>query len=36
VLARDNAEVVEKAGTIIENLGGALATPAEARAILGL
>jgi uncharacterized protein (DUF849 family) len=36
VLARDNAELVEKAGTIIENLGGALATPAEARAILGL
>ena len=36
VLARDNAELVEKAGTIIENLGGALATPAEARGILGL
>ena len=36
VLARDNAELVEKAGTIVENLGGALATPAEARAILGL
>ncbi|WP_280141488.1 3-keto-5-aminohexanoate cleavage protein [Bosea lupini] len=36
VLARDNAELVEKAGTIIENLGGALATPAEARTILGL
>jgi uncharacterized protein (DUF849 family) len=36
VLARDNAELVEKAGTIVENLGGALATPAEARQILGL
>ncbi len=36
VLARDNAELVEKAGTILENLGGSLATPAEARAILGL
>lgn len=36
VLARDNAELVEKAGTIVENLGGSLATPAEARAILGL
>jgi len=36
VLARDNAELVEKAGTIVENLGGALATPAEARDILGL
>ena len=36
VLARDNAELVEKAGTIVENLGGSLATPAEARALLGL
>ncbi len=36
VLARDNAELVEKAGTIVANLGGALATPAEARQILGL
>ena len=36
VLARDNAELVEKAGMIVENLGGSLATPAEARAILGL
>uniref|UniRef100_A0A9E8CJC6 3-keto-5-aminohexanoate cleavage protein n=1 Tax=Bosea sp. NBC_00436 TaxID=2969620 RepID=A0A9E8CJC6_9HYPH len=36
VLARDNAELVEKAGTILENLGGSLATPAEARAMLGL
>lgn len=36
VLARDNAELVEKAGTIVENLGGSLATPGEARAILGL
>ena len=36
VLARDNAELVEKAGTIIENLGGSLATSDEARTILGL
>lgn len=36
VLARDNAELVEKAGTIVENLGGSLATPAEARKILAL
>ncbi|TVR07572.1 MAG: 3-keto-5-aminohexanoate cleavage protein [Salinarimonadaceae bacterium] len=36
VLARDNAQLVEKAVTIVENLGGAIATPDEARAILGL
>lgn len=36
VLARDNAELVEKAGTIVENLGGSLATPTEARVMLGL
>lgn len=36
VLARDNAELVEKAATIVENLGGSLASPAEARALLGL
>jgi uncharacterized protein (DUF849 family) len=34
VLARDNAELVEKAVTLVETLGGATATPAEARAIL--
>ncbi len=36
VLARDNAQLVEKAGSLVENLGGTLATPAEARALLGL
>ncbi len=36
VLTRDNAELVEKAVTIVENLGGAMATPAEARTLLGL
>ncbi|WP_448955425.1 3-keto-5-aminohexanoate cleavage protein [Labrys neptuniae] len=36
VLARDNAELVEKAVTIVSNLGGSLATPEEARAMLGL
>jgi 3-dehydrocarnitine:acetyl-CoA trimethylamine transferase len=35
-LARDNAELVERGVTIVENLGGAIATPAEARAMLGL
>jgi uncharacterized protein (DUF849 family) len=35
-LARDNAELVEKAGSLVENLGGTLATPEEARTILGL
>ena len=35
-LARDNAELVEKAVTIVENLGGTIATPAEARRIIGL
>ncbi|WP_421782109.1 3-keto-5-aminohexanoate cleavage protein [Kiloniella litopenaei] len=33
---RDNAQLVEKAADIIDNLGGALATPDEARQILGL
>jgi uncharacterized protein (DUF849 family) len=36
VLAHDNAALVEKAGSLVANLGGALATPAEARTILGL
>jgi uncharacterized protein (DUF849 family) len=33
---RSNAELVEKARWIVENLGGVLATPEEARARLGL
>lgn len=36
VLARDNAELVEAAGGLVERLGGSLATAAEAREILGL
>jgi uncharacterized protein (DUF849 family) len=36
VLARDNAALVEKAGSLIANLGGTLATPDEARTMLGL
>jgi len=36
VLARDNAALVDKAGSLVANLGGVLATPNEARAILGL
>lgn len=35
-LARDNAELVERGVTIVENLGGSIATVAEARSILGL
>lgn len=35
-LCRDNAQLVEKAGGIIESLGGQLATPQEARALLRL
>ena len=35
-LARDNAELVEKGVSLISNLGGEIATPAEARKILGL
>jgi uncharacterized protein (DUF849 family) len=35
-LARDNGELVERAVTIVENLGGTIATPAEARSVLGL
>ena len=36
VLARDNAELVEKAVTLVETLGGSIATVAEARSIFGL
>lgn len=36
VLAESNAQLVEKARHIIEDLGGQIATVAEARAILGL
>ena len=36
VLARSNAELVTKAVRVIEDLGGAVASPAEARAMLGL
>lgn len=36
VLASDNASLVRKAAQIIDDLGGALATPDEARSILGL
>ena len=35
-LAPDNAALVEKAARMIEDLGGSLATPKEARAIYGL
>ncbi len=35
-LCRDNAQLVEKAVALIETLGGAVATPDEARQILGL
>ncbi|MET1255885.1 3-keto-5-aminohexanoate cleavage protein [Aliikangiella maris] len=36
VLARDNAQLVEKAVNLIENLGGSIATSNEARQMLGL
>lgn len=36
VLARNNAELVAKARRIVEDLGGALMNPREARAVLGL
>ena len=36
VLARNNAHLVEKAVDIVQSLGGSIATPDEARAILGL
>lgn len=35
-LARDNAQLVEKCVNILHQLGGEIATPAEARALLGL
>ena len=35
-LCRDNAQLVEKAVHIVDQLGGEIATPAEAREILGL
>ena len=35
-LCRDNAQLVEKAASIIESLGGTVATPKDARDILGL
>jgi uncharacterized protein (DUF849 family) len=34
--AQSNAQLVEKAGQIVRLLGGELATPAEAREIMGL
>jgi uncharacterized protein (DUF849 family) len=36
VLAKSNAELVTKAKRIIHDLGGELATPSEARAMLQL
>lgn len=36
VLAESNAVLVEKARRIVEDLGGQIATPAEARAMIGL
>jgi uncharacterized protein (DUF849 family) len=36
VLAESNAQMVDKARNIVEELGGQIATPAEARDILGL
>jgi uncharacterized protein (DUF849 family) len=36
VLAPGNAPLVERAARIIEELGAEVATPAQARAILGL
>ncbi len=35
-LAKSNAQLVEKAVGIVENLGGSMATPTEAREIIGL
>lgn len=35
-LARDNAQLCEKAARIVDDTGGELASPAEARSILGL
>jgi uncharacterized protein (DUF849 family) len=36
VLAKSNAELVRQAVSLIENLGGSIATPREARQLLGL
>jgi uncharacterized protein (DUF849 family) len=36
VLAETNAQMVEKARRIVEDLGGQIASPKEARAIIGL
>jgi uncharacterized protein (DUF849 family) len=36
VLAQSNAELVVKARRVVQDLGGALANPREARAMLGL
>jgi Uncharacterized conserved protein len=36
VLAQSNAELVTKCRRIVEDLGGTIATPSEAREILGL
>jgi uncharacterized protein (DUF849 family) len=36
VLAKSNPELVAKARAIVENLGSAVATAAQARALLGL
>ena len=35
-LCRDNAQLVEKAVGILEDLGGSVASPTDARKILGL
>jgi len=36
VLAPDNASLVRKAVSLVEELGGTIASPDDARAILGL
>jgi uncharacterized protein (DUF849 family) len=36
VLAESNAQMVDKARNLVEELGGQIATPAEAREMLGL
>jgi uncharacterized protein (DUF849 family) len=36
VLAKSNAELVTHAAKILKSLGAAIASPAEARALLGL
>jgi len=36
ILAKSNAELVAKARRVIEDLGGTVATPDEARSMLGL